>query len=254
MRFQGRQRPRPLNYKQHTLTRALIKKEFLLLFKDSNNLFSFTGLVLVQPFLVYLIISSINTIFKSGIFAYYVALMPNFLPIIDMLLVILVSLIISQGANSYISSEGKNIRLIKLLPVSVFKQLFIKVALPLSFVAVSVLLSYVVLFVFGCINLWTALFGLLITLLIQVIFSVISLYEELQIRQNRARSYFLSSTFSYLVPILYAVAMILGSYFGLNLYVGFAIGVAIVVASGLPWVINFRKRILAQFEQLEVIN
>lgn len=252
--FNSHVRARKFKYKTRSVTRALFKKEFVLLFKDSGNLFSFTGLILVQPFLVYLIVTSINTIFRSGIFAYYVALMPNFLPIIDMLMVILISLIISQGANSYISSEGKNIRLIKLFPVGILRQIAIKVALPLMFAAGSVLCSYAVLCIFGGMKVSEALFGLFITLLIQVLFSIISLYEELRVRHDRPRNYFLSSTFSYVIPILYAAAMILCSYFGLNLYVAYVIGIAIVAASGLPWSVGLKRRTLRQLEQLEVVN
>lgn len=254
LRFHSRGKTKQFTFKVTSVRRALIKKEFMLLFKDSANLFSFTGLLVVQPFLVYLIISSINTIFTSGIFAYYVAMLRNFLPIIDMLLVILISLIIGQGANSYISNEGKNIRLIKIMPISVFTQIAIKVLLPLVFVIVSTLISYLVLFVLGTIDVWTLLFGFAITLFIQIIFSVISLYEELKIRQNRERNYFLSSTFSYLLPIVYSAAMIVASYFGLDMFIIYAIGILIVVASGLPWVINFKRRVLRLFDELEVVN
>lgn len=258
IRFNSRAKVKAPSFKVYSVKRALIKKEFMLLFKDSNNLFSFTGLLVVQPFLVYLIISSINTIFTTGIFAYYVAMLSTFLPVIDMLLVILTSLIICQGANSYISDEGKNIRLIKMVPVSVFTQLAIKVMLPLTLVAISTVVTYAVLgvfaFNFGANTWWVALLGCLITLIIQVIFSVISMYEELKIRQNRSRSYFLSSTFSYAIPIVYAAAMIVASYFGLQLFAAFAIGLALVVASGLPWVINFKRRVLRLFNELEVVN
>lgn len=247
-------RQKKLAFKPTTVGRALIKKEFILLFKDSNNLFSFTGLLVVQPFLIYLIVSSLNTIFTSGIFAYYVAILPNFLPILDMLLVILVSLIISQGASSYISNEAKNIRLIKILPVNVFKQLSIKVLLPFVFVTVSVLVSYIILLSLGVISVWTTLFGFLITLIIHCIFSVISLYEELKIRHNRERNYFLSSTFSYMLPIIYSLAMILASYFGLSIFAVYAIGVAVVAVSGLPWIIKFKSRVLRLFDELEVVN
>lgn len=233
---------------------ALVKKEFTLLFKDSENLFSFTGLLVVQPFLVYLIVSSLNTIFSSGIFAYYVSILDTFLPVMDMLLVILVSLIIAQGANNYISNEAKNIRLIKSVPVGAFTQLFIKVALPFAFVTFSMLVTYVVLLATGCVTAMTALVGFLMTLLIHVIFSVISLYEELKIRNNRTRSYFLSSTFSYVLPILYAAAMIIASYFGLSVTAAYLIGLAVVLASGLPWVIGFKSRVLRLFDALEVVN
>lgn len=254
LRFGFGSRERTFSFKPVSKIRALIKKEFTLLFKDSNNLFSFTGLLVVQPFLIYLIVSSINTIFTSGIFAYYVALLPNFLPIIDMLLIILVSLIIGQGANNYISSEAKNIRLIKILPVNIFLQLSIKVFLPLVFVIFSVFVSYIVLLSLGAISVWTTLFGFLITLIIHCVFSVISLYEELKIRNNRERNYFLSSTFSYMLPIIYSLAMILASYFGLSIYAVYAIGLVLVIASGLPWVIKFKSRVLRLFNELEVVN
>ncbi len=234
--------------------RALVKKEFILLFRDSDNLFSFTGLLVVQPFLVYLIVSSLNTIFTSGIFAYYVALLPNFLPVIDILLVILIGLIIAQGANNYIAGEAKNIRLIKCMPVSILLQLGVKVALPLIFVCASVFVTYLVLLAFGTVSVWTALAGFVLAVLIQIIFSMISLYEELKIRQNRARSYFFSSTFSYMLPIFYSAGMILASYFGLALYAVYLIGLALILASGLPWAIGFRARILRLFDELEVVN
>lgn len=254
VRFDFGKKDKKFSFKPNTKGRALLKKEFTLLFKDSENLFSFTGLLVVQPFLIYLIVSSLNTIFTSGIFAYYVAILPNFLPIIDMLLVILISLIIGQGANSYISNEKKNIRLIKILPVNIFLQLSIKVFLPFAFVIFSVFVSYIVLLSLGVISVWTALFGFLITLIIHCIFSVISLYEELKIRHNRERNYFISSTFSYMLPIVYSMAMIMASYFGLSIFAVYAIGLAVVIASGLPWVIKFKSRVLRLFDELEVVN
>ncbi len=254
VRFQAHEKRKTAHPTPMSARRALVKKEWILLFRDSDNLFSFTGLLVVQPFLVYLIVSSLNTIFTSGIFAYYVALLPNFLPVIDMLLVILVSLIIAQGANNYISGEAKNIRLIKSMPVSTFLQLTVKAALPLVFVCASVFVTYLVLFATGTVSIWTALAGFALAALIQIIYSMISLYEELRIRQNRARSYFLSSTFSYMLPILYSAGMILASYFGLPLYAVYLIGLAVILASGLPWAIGFKSRILRLFDELEVVN
>ena len=254
LRFSAKSKTKEFSFKTLSVNKALIKKEFILLFKDSENLFSFTGLLIAQPFLVYLIVSSINTIFGSGIFAYYVALLPNFLPVIDMLLVILISLIIAQGANSYISNEAKNIRLIKTMPVNIFLQLSIKVALPFLFVLSSVLITYIILFSLGAVSVWTALFGFLLTALIHTIFNVISLYEELKIRNNRSRNYFFSSTFSYVLPIIYSGAMIIASYFGLSIYAVYVIGLVLIVVSGLPWIIKFKSRILRLFDELEVTN
>lgn len=254
LQFQVKPKAKEHKAKLLSPTKMLVKKEFTILFKDSGNLFSFTGLLVVQPFLVYLIISSLNTIFASGVFSYYVALLPTFLPIIDVLITILTGLIIAQGANVYIANESKNIRLIKILPVDVFKQLLVKMALPLVFVMASELVTFAVLLIFGCLNIWTALFGFVLTLMIQCIFSVISLYEELRVRHDSQRSYFLSSTFSYLIPILYSAAMIVASYFGMSIYVAYIIGFAIIIASGVPFVVRFKSRAVKMFNDLEVVN
>ena len=140
------------------------------------------------------------------------------------------------------------------MPVSIMLQLAVKVALPLVFVCASLLVTYAVLFATGTVAAETALVGFALAVLIQVIFSMISLYEELGIRQGRARSYFFSSTFSYMLPILYSAGMILASYFGLALYAVYLIGLALILASGLPWAIGFRARILRLFDELEVVN
>ena len=45
--------------KVSSIKKILIKKELVLLFKDSNNIFSFAGLLIVQPFLMYLVVSAL---------------------------------------------------------------------------------------------------------------------------------------------------------------------------------------------------
>ena len=55
------------DYKKQSIQKALIKKEVILLTKNQNYTLSFTGLLIVQPFLVYLVIKALNTIFTSGI-------------------------------------------------------------------------------------------------------------------------------------------------------------------------------------------
>ena len=97
--------------------KALLKKEFLLITKNPGYILSFTGLLIVQPFLVFLVTKSMNTIFSKGIFKYYVSVVPNFLPLMDVLILMLFTVIIAQGASSYISMEKKTIKVIKILPV-----------------------------------------------------------------------------------------------------------------------------------------
>ncbi|MBE7087930.1 MAG: hypothetical protein E7370_00180 [Clostridiales bacterium] len=240
--------------KIYSVKMALIKKECDLLFKDSGNIFSFTGLLVVQPFLVYLIVSSLNTIFSTGVLAYYISLFPRFLPLLDILLVSLISLSVSNGANGYITAEGKNIRLMKSIPVGIFTQIFIKVAIPFVFSAISFIISYIVLGATAVVEWDVMLFGILITLVTHAVFALASLFEELKIRHGKPKNSFVSSTISYLLPLIYTVAMVVVSYLGVNIYAVYALGIGITLLCGLPYVINFKKRVIRNFEELEVVN
>ena len=53
----------------------------------------------------------------------------------------LFTLIINQGANNYISMENKNVRLMKTIPVNLYKQLFIKVIIPFILSSASLFVS-----------------------------------------------------------------------------------------------------------------
>ena len=58
-------------YKKRSNVYGLVKKEMILLTQNSDYVFSFSGLLMVQPFLLYLIVSAMNAIFSSGTFLYY---------------------------------------------------------------------------------------------------------------------------------------------------------------------------------------
>lgn len=240
--------------KKTSVEKALIKKELILLFKDSSFLFSFTGLLIIQPFLVYLIVSSINTIFTTGNMAYYVMMLPNFLPFIDILLVSLVTLIIAQGANKYITMENKNIRLIKTLPISLYKQLGIKVLIPFGLSLVSCFVSYIALLMFSVINFSTFIGGLILTILILALVDLVSLYEELKVKRNKPRGSFLSTLYTYGLPLVYFLLTVVLSYFGIDYFLAVLIGIIFLILLSSFHVVGMKKRIKDLFDGLEVVN
>ena len=235
-------------------TVALFKKEIFLLFKDSNTIFSFTGLLIVQPFLVYIIVNSMNSVFYSGIFAYYLSLFPSLIPLIDMLIVMMFTLIINQGATTYIQTERGNVRLMKILPISPIKQLLIKVLVPFMLSAVSLLITVVVLLATKEIDWITALFMLLLTLILLTIFDLVSLKEEMRIGNNRPRSTLLSTCYSYLLPISFFVAAVLSGLVGFPLWLAYVVGLIVFLGLGAPHFIKLRSRIEALFLDLEMVN
>ena len=125
--------------------KALLRKELSLVLSRSDGFFSFVSLVAVEPFLIYLVVSSINVIFQSGNLTFIRTLFPNILLLIDVLLILLFLSIINATSSLSLKKEGNNILTMKTLPVSPKRQLLSKMAVPLSFSLFSYLVSLVVL-------------------------------------------------------------------------------------------------------------
>ena len=234
--------------------KALIKKELVLLFRNSNFIFSFTGLLIVEPFLSYLIIRSMNAIFTSGSLSYYLASVPNIVAFMDVMLMMLISSIIFQGANSYITNENKNVRLMKSIPVSLFTQLAIKVFIPLILSLAFLTMSYVILLITNVMKVVPVLYGALINIIFIVTLSIVSLFEELHIRRNQTKNTLLSTLYTYLVPTIYFLFALLLCYYQVNYNITFLIGLGVVVLSLIPYLIKFRSRVNDKFLSLEVSN
>lgn len=242
------------DFKVMSVKKALIKKELILLFRNSNYLFSFTGLLFVEPLLSYLVVKAINTIFSSGSIAYYAAVVPNLLPVTDVLLMLLFASIISQGANNYISSEKKNIRFIKSIPVDLVTQILIKAMIPLAMSLLFAFASWIVLKATGTVSWPTFFFGTLMTLSLVFIISLVSLFEELHIRRGKPRNTLLSSLYSYAFPFAYFAIGLLMAYFQVNILLIYLVGFVIIWAGAVPYLINMKAKVSNLFLELEVVN
>lgn len=252
LRIATKKKERKKDLKVSSLKMTLLKKELIILFKDSNNLFSFTGLLVIQPFLMYLVVSALNGVFTSGTFAYYIMVLPNFVPLLDIVLIMLFTLIINSGANNYITAEKHTMRIMKTIPVSVKTQMFIKVMVPFVASAFSLLISTTVLVITSEIELQTYLFGTGLTLILLVIFELVSLREELKIRMNKPRQTFLSSLYSYLLPIAFFVVSLYCSYYKLDLKYAYLVALGVMVILGLPFIVNLKSRTVNDFLDLEM--
>ena len=234
--------------------KALIKKELVLLLRNSNFIFSFTGLLMVEPFLSYLIIKSMNTIFTSGSLAYYLASVPNIVAFLDVMLMMLISAIIYQGANAYITNEDKAVRLMKSIPVSSYKQLAIKVLIPLSLSLAALLISYVLLAATQTLNIIPTLYGLLMNIIFIVALSVVSLFEELHVKRYQEKNTLISGIYTYAVPVIYFLGALLLCYFQVNYNFIFLMGLGVVTLSLVPYMIKFKERVNNDFLSMEVVN
>ncbi|MBQ9774166.1 MAG: hypothetical protein IJW30_05830 [Clostridia bacterium] len=248
--------PRPIKERLRIVspTLALIKKELMLLFKDSNNILSFTGLLIVQPFLVFVIIDALNSVLYSGTFAYFMMALPELVPLIDILIVMMFTLIINQGANEYIRIEKGNVRVMKTIPVSPVRQLLIKTLVPFVLSAVSLLITTVVLFATRRAGLLTCVCGFAMTLILLAIFVLVSLKEEMRIGHNKPRSTALSTCYSYLLPFAFFAVALVSCIFGADIRIAYLIGSLVFVLLGVPHVIHIKSKVKSLFLDLEMVN
>ena len=242
------------NSKVSSVTFSLIKKEFKLLANNTDYSFSFLGLLVIQPLLAFLVIKALNTIFTTGVFAYYISMVPNFLPLLDILILMFFTVIINQGACQYIQMEKKTIKVMKTIPVSYKKQLLIKVSIPFVLSFTSMFITLLVLVIGKVISFLTFIFAILLVGMLLLIFEIVSLKEELNIRNHKPRSYFMSNLYSYVIPLVYFAVTAVLSYFGTDLVISYSIGFVVLVIILIPNFIYIRRNMSRLFMELDVIN
>ena len=240
--------------KQTSPVKALIKKELKILTKNSGYSFSFLGLLVIQPLLGYLVIKALNTIFTTGVFAYYISVVPNFLPLLDVLMLMFFSVIISQGANQYIQMEKNTIKVMKTIPVKFKTQLLIKVAIPFVLSFTSFIITACILLFTRTINILTFGFGILLVTMLLLIYDIVSLKEELSIRNHKPRSTFISNMLAYLIPVLYFGVTAILSFFSMHIVIAFLIGFGALLIILVPYWIYIKRNMNSLFMDLDVIN
>lgn len=241
-------------YQQVSVEKALIKKEMEILTKNADYTVSYIGLLIVQPFLAFLIIKAMNTIFSSGVFSYFLTIVPEFIPMLDLLLVMLFTVIISSGANQYIQMEKRTIKIMKTIPVKFKTQVLIKVSIPFILSSASLIITYLTLLVGGLISFPNFIIGLILSLILLVIFMVVSLIEELKIRHQKPRSSFLSTLYSYLLPIVVFGVGVLFSYLGFSIYLSYLIAFGFLSIFFLSHSLYLKTNLNTLFMELDVVN
>ena len=254
IRVYGAIKPKKHAYKPVSVTKALIKKEIALILKNSDYVFSFTGLLVVQPVLLTFVVRSMNTALSAGTLQYFAALVPGLVGYVDVLFIMLFTVVINQGANSYVTMEQKTVKNMKTIPVPFKKQLIIKVAIPFLLSALSLFASSLTLILTDTVTVKTGVFAFFVSLLLLFVFDVVSLWEELNIRHGKPRSNFVSSLVSYLLPVCYVVSAILLSYQKVSDTFTLLGGFAVIAVLGAFPVFYVFKNAGRLFLELEAIN
>ena len=196
-----------------SLTKNLLKKEFILIFRNSNYVFSYTSLLIMQPFLAFVVITSLNNLLylNMEMFLIYFPELINGLNILLLLLfssiissALLFSSIISSASLDSYSRESKNLLIIKYLPISPVKQSHIKLIIPLFFSSLSLLVTNISLISFNEISANCFLVATILGLLLQVALSYSGLYIDL-IKLNsdlKGNISYLSTLISVVLPVV----------------------------------------------------
>lgn len=232
--------------------KSLLVKETKLLFNNSNNLFTYSSILILVPFLSFIVISSLNSIVYSSqdLFVSYFKELKDGLNITLILLFVSVSLTM---VTKSIDREGACIRIIKIIPIDPFKQLLAKILLPvlISFISCFLMLLILVTTSQITVNTFFITFYLATTYLI---FAVIEglLVNMKEKNKKKNKFLFLNSFVTLLYPLFVFVIYTLMAFYKVDmLYIYLVLltyGLIFIVIS----TVNIKKRIIKAFISMEV--
>ena len=232
--------------------KALLKKEFALLFKDSSYTFSYTSLLIMAPFLSFVVVSSLNSIIYQNL-RYFSVYFPDLINGLNICLILLFASVINSGASQSITREGSALQIVKYIPVDPIKQVAAKVITPIVLSSVSLLITLVVLIATGNIDYKVFLITLFLGICLLIITTINGLYFDMYDRTNaEMKLSFVNTLISVLFPFV-----ILLIHFGISLfridtfyiYIFEAVTGLIVL---LPTFISPKKRWQKVFRKMEV--
>lgn len=189
------------NKKPTSIRLALIKKELTLSFSNQNGVFSYSSLISVQPFLIYLIVSSINAIFSTGDLTFIQSLFPNIYASIDTIIILLFVAVINSTSAISLSKEKNNVIKLKTFPVSFKRQIRYKLFVPYVISAISFFITCLVLYLNNEIKLSAMFIIFAIGLLELLILNITSIIFDLKTKKSN----FIMSLINFILPIVFVL-------------------------------------------------
>jgi len=234
---------------------ALLKKELVLLTRETDNIYSFTALIVIQPILSYLVILGINSSFTSGLFSIYSAILPNFIDSIDILIMLLFSSLIALSGANLMKGEHKSIRIMKYLPYSITRQVYIKMAIIALATFVTNGVSLLLLVSFQQISVHIFVFLLVATTLLNCSLIVLTFRSEILNFRKTTNENAIASFIALILPVFIA---------GTNVIMGLTLELQTILIYSVDIIILFvifgfvgvylKRYFKRDIENLEVIN
>lgn len=241
------------NLKVESSFKALLKKEFVLIFRNSNYIFSYTSLLIMQPFLAFVVISSLNSLLYTNmnmVLIYF----PELINGLNILLLLLFSSIISSSSMDCFTREDKSRQIVKYLPINNVYQSYIKLIIPLIFSISSLLLTNIILVSFSKISVLCFFVSTFLGILLQFSLSFIGIYIDLiKLDESKNKNIeFLSTLVSVFLPLFLFLIHLLMTYFSLNVGLMYFIEIFIFILILIVLVIPFKKIITKYFIRMKV--
>lgn len=234
---------------------AILKKELVLLTRETDNLYSFTALIVIQPILSYMVILGINSAFTSGVFSIYSAILPNFIESVDILIMLLFSSLIALSGANLMNGEHKTIRIMKYLPYSITRQVYIKMAIIALATIVTNSVSLLLLIFFQQISMATFVFLLIATLLLNFSLIVLTFRSEILNFRKASNENAFASFVALIIPVFISGAnVVLGLTFDLETIAIHAVNIALLLIIFSLVAIYLKLHFKRDIENLEVIN
>ena len=228
---------------------SVLKQEFSI---HKKNIL-FTSIIIAAIYAISLICLCLNNVITSENMADFTAIWVAISFVVGSVGAFFITL--GKGSGSMIDLLYKDTGLLmKTIPVRYSTQLIIKFMIPLILSFASLVVTLLVLFVTKIVTFQTFIFGLILITTLLVVFDIVSLKEELSIRNKKPRSTYLSSLYAYVLPILYFVVCAGFSYFGLSIYIAYAIGFLVFGVFAIPIIIYLFKNLNSLFMDLDVVN
>ena len=230
---------------------ALIRKEFNLALSNSDGIFSYISLIILEPFLVFSVVSAVNLIFNTGNLNYISTLFPAIFLTVDVILIMLFIAIINTTSSMSLTKEKNTLIIMKTLPVSYFKQLLIKISVPTILSFISYLVTILALVIFNEISYTDFAFLILVGALSILLLNLISLYNDLK---SKSKSSLMTVLISFIFP-LFAVgvgvllSLLVGAEFETLLFFASIIVLEILVI--LFFAIKVKSRVTKLFMKYE---
>ena len=232
--------------------KALIKKEFALLFKDSSYTFSYTSLLIMAPFLSFVVISSLNGIIYQNL-RYFSVYFPDLVNGLNICLILLFTSVINSSASQSISREGRSLEIVKYIPIDPIKQVIAKVLIPVVLSSVSLLLTLIVLIASGNIDYRAFLITLFAGLVLITVTTVFGLYFDMRDKSSdEFKLSFINNLVSILFPFVILAIHFLVSLLRVDNYLIYVFEAATSLVLLIPLFIRPKKMWLKVFRRMEV--